>query len=376
MNYLLIVLILFICCLYVLIEKYLPVKNRIFVYSFFSIILSVFFANRELSSPDTIEYVSVFNRSNLSDGLFDRIERFEGGYCALNRIVHQFTANYVILFFLISIFNYLALLYFIKNDERIKIWDKDNSYKAILPVSFLLVYTAYYGLLYNGIVMRACIAIPLVYVSAMKFRQKRFVIGSLAFVASCFFHQASLLALPIVLVYYFNLKIKKKTGIKIVMTLLILYLLGIGQLTSKAVSYVVMFLYNRFPNVSLFWWSYISLAGKNVEGDISLYKLFSFLLLLGFLCFDDREKFTDKHTLISIIGIVILTLFSNLEIMIRLAEYYLVSFCFAIHHCIATKDKTICFKIFGKGFRLPKSPLVLLVSVFYLVIFIRNVVLV
>lgn len=355
-------------------ENSLPIKLRTVLYFLFSLIFSFVFAIRDLKSPDTAEYVSVFNRAVPSDGLFSKIDRFEWGYSALNRIIKIIGCNYQVLFFAVSIISFLLMFSVIKNYCNTKIGETDE--KMNLPLSFLLVYIAYYGLLYNSIVMRGSLAIGLIYFSVVLVNKKKLILAIGLFALALSFHQTAILSLPIMFISFFNIKLSKKTGMKIIVIFLLLYIVGIGNISIKYMFDIIQFLYNKFPNVSLFWWSYLSLSGKNVAtAGISFYRLFCFGILIILLKVDDGKKEMNQHILVSIIGIIILTLFGNLEIIIRLAEYYMISMCFAIYECGINISQSVRIRLLkDKVLIMRRQTFVVIVSCLFYYAFLRNVV--
>lgn len=378
MNYIIISVILFSIIIFVVGEQKRPLLNRKFLYFAYALILSLIFSLRDVTkTADTAEYVSIFIRANISQGLFTRIERYEPGYCAFNRLIKLATNDYRVLFFLISIITYVLFYRFIRKEiNGFNISSNCMTENTDLPLTFLLLYTSYYGLLYNSIVMRACIAICLIYLSASCFQEKRNFWGVVLIVIAISFHQTAVLALPILLIYLFDFRIKKRTAMIITITLLFLYIIGIANITTKFVSNVVSYLYTRFPNSSLLWWSSLSITGKStLNSEISLYRLYSFILLLILMIQNDGDDYVDKNVTIAIIGMGILTLFGNLELMIRLAEYYMIATIFACYKYVSILESSInLLKFKNVTFIVNKTFFIIIISIIYYIVFLRNVI--
>ena len=383
MNYGTITLVFFLCAGFVLVERRMPDRIKIVLYVAFAVMLSVIFALRNPeTTSDTAEYVKVFNKVSIEENWVSRIERFEPGYCFLNRIVKYFTIDYKWLFFIISITIYLLFLKSVKNiteeyKKNANYLGKNRLDSFFYPLSFFLVYTAYFGLLYNSIAIRQGIAIPLIYIACIFSKSNRKIYAGISIIIACLLHQTAILAVPIIVISFLDIEINKRFLSKFVFGMLIFYCLGFSNYTTIFIQYIVKLLYNRFPNVQLFWWSIISIGNKEIiSSGFSIYRLLNYIIVFMLLLFVDGNKKANFYTLISVIGLFIITLFGGLEIVMRLAEYYTVSICLAIYQMLVVSNQCLNFRIFNIKIKVPKSGFILLLSILYYIVFIRNVVLV
>lgn len=376
MNYLIISMILFLCALIVLIERRLTDSIKPSLYFTFSVILSVLFAFRNPeTTSDTTEYIKIFERVSLNENLFRRIERFEPGYCFLNRVVKYFTNDYRCFFFLVSLLSFVLLYYVLKRITKHSSINNEYVDSYFYPISFMLVYISYYGLLYNSIAIREGLAIALVYASYVAATENKKTC-SCAFAASaCLIHQTAILAIPIIIIGLVNIKISKKLLSKIVFGMLVFYTFGFGTVTTSFIQYIVRFLYSHFPGIQLFWWSFISIGEKEVVNvGFSVYRLFSYVVVLMLLTFCDRDENADHFSLVAVIGLGILTLFGGFEIVMRLAEYYMIAICFAIYRMLVIANRSIGLSAFRRTILIPKPFFVITLSALYYIVFLRNVV--
>lgn len=366
MNYLVIFFVYFILLLISNFEHRLRYKKRIVLYFIFTIILSLIFSSREIyTTPDTSEYVEIFGKSYMSDGLFARVERFEGGYCFLNRLVKSLSLNYNALFFFISMFSFSAFYYVIKHLKQ--------ETKTFLPLSFLLLYLPYFGLLYNSIVMRACIAIALLYLASIFMIKKKRLISILTFILGVSMHNSVILAFPILLVVAFNLRFSNRTIRIITLLLLFCYFVGISSFTVGFIYVVLNKLSNIFPELHFVSWSSKTIENAQFSGGISIFRLFLLLLIYVSTLLKPSWEKADVYTTICLIGAVVMVFFGGFGIMSRVAEIFLVSICIMIATHLS--DNTNHLKIYASSSVLviPKFILLGFSSIIFLYVFVVNV---
>lgn len=364
MNFALIFILLIICLFF-------GVNNKVqkFAYFIFAAIFSLIFAFRPSSSPDTAEYIHIFQSINAYDNWFDTIERFEVGYCVLNRIVKFLTDSYECLFFVVSLFNYFV--YYIVLNKVIKEQrnnDKKTVFVAFVPI--LAFYTSYYGLLYNAIALRAGLAISLLYLSFFLLYEKRFLGGIVTFILAPFFHQTAVLALPLVPLFYYRKTIRKNTSFVILFFSFFLYIINIRTFTTSLIPRIADILYSRFPDVPLFWWlSHYTENNKAEEGGISAYMLLNFILTYILIC--NSKKRLDTFGFVYLIGIIIYSLFGNYSLMVRYAEYFLFSVCLS-YGVLFSSYGDIILSSNAYNLRVNRIIFCFIISMLFFIIFLRN----
>lgn len=366
MDYFLISLMLFICTLFGWDSK---VQRP--AYFIIAILFSLVFAFRPKLTPDTPEYIYIFQSVNINDGWFSGFERYEAGYCFLNRVVKSITNRHELLFFLISIINYSAFYYVLNKNIRETKKENSNVKFSYYFVPILAFYTSYYGLLYNSIALRAGIALSLMFVSFSLFYSKKFIYGLVPLVLAIFFHQTALLALPLVLLFYFRLSTNRKNALLILIFSFLIYITNIRVFTSSVIPYIADMLYSRFPDVTIFWWiSHYTEGDMSKVGGISLYMLLCFVLGYILLCNSKKDKI-DTYTFVYVIGLFIHSLFGNYSLMVRFTEYFLFSVCIAFG-TVFTLQQNIKIGLSTRAIVINRSVLLIIISLFYYLIFLRN----
>lgn len=369
MNYVLISGLLLLLSLFAFFEKEMHFKIRAVIYIFFCTVFSVVFALRNpYTTPDTSEYIRVFGVAHYTDGFFSQIERYESGFCAMIRIVKGSFNNYQVLFFLVSIISFIFLLFVVKRVS------KPGDGSSFLPITFLIMYLPYFGLLYNSIVIRACMAISLLYCSAYCIKGGKKSVGVVLYILSVMFHQTMILALPILIIEYCNIRLKKSVAKITLVILFILNILNIGELTTNLLSDITKYLYSHFSQISLLWWANHYLTSKASDGAFSAFRLFLFLLMLFLSSRDDRDDRVSAEVVIGIVGMIILILFGNLSIVSRLSEIYIIAISFEMYRLVSTqRDKFIIELNQNMKLQVPNFVFVFSVSLLFYIIFLRNV---
>lgn len=366
MNYSLIFFIYFVLLIISNLEHRLQYNKRAILYFIFAVLLSLIFSSREiLTTRDTSEYVEIFAKSDISDGLFSRVERFEGGYCFLNRIVKCLSLDYNALFFFISMFSFSAFYYVIKH------YKQDT--KSFLPLSFLALYLPYFGLLYNSIIMRACMAIALIYISSVLMLKQKRLISISFFILSFSVHNSAILALPILLVIAFDLRFKVSTIRKIILILLVCYLVGISSFTTSYINVVLVKLSKIFPDLQFVLWSSKTIENSQFSGGVSMFRIFLLLLIYVSTLLRPRSSKADIYTTSCLIGAVIMVLFGGIEIMGRVSELFLISICFIMTSNFSDNTNVVRIYTYNSVLKIPKFLLLGLSSMFFLYVFAVNV---
>ena len=215
----------------------------------------------------------------------------------INRVVKLFSSNYAVCFFIISFISctliYLSIA--LKNFRQ----DKNKIY----PLSFLVLFMSYYGLLYFSIAIRAGLALALLYLSLRFINRKNFILCLCIFVFSTFIQQSTIFAFPLLILEYFHYGIRRRVCIIILSISLIFYLLGFSRFTSAYVSGIFSYLAMSFPEISILTWSeHYADTVKNSE--ISLFTLYYIAILFFLVARTTQTKITG-YTLYGIIGLLI-----------------------------------------------------------------------
>ena len=368
MNQYMITILLLVCVVFASIEHRTHPKFRVSVYFISAFLFSLLFAFRNpITTRDTAVYVEIFQRSAFDGNWFSRIDRYEGGYCFLNRIVHLFTDNPVVLFFLISIVGYCIL--FCVLDIT-----KEKSTSCFYPISFICLYTSYFGQLYNGIVMRACLAISFVYLSCAYFSQKKIFTGILTYILACSFHQSAILAFLLPIIFYKGISISKNKAYILTALLLIAYLMGVSSYTSQFLSSSINLLTSQFPSIQLFRWGQLMIEerGFDIEASVALSRIFYFFLLF-FIIKNETHRECGGYVISSIVALFILTFFGNFSLTVRVADYYLIAIIFAFIRLLSQKRVNLNL-ISSPKIIINSTIILVLVSVFFSYLFLSNVV--
>lgn len=238
------------CYLYMYTEKKIKYSQRKYVVFALIILSSLLFAFRPEDSKDVQGYINGFiNAENISIMNISFLHKYNGyelGYIYLMRIFKIICNNFRVFFFVIAFSGIVLACYslaFIANQEYLK---KD---RIMLRGGTLAFYISNFGLLYNGISVRAgfSMAIGLYAVTLFLRRRKIHLIAGLLLLFLAFTMQrSSALFIIILLVFFLMPELNKKTHFMLWIIFGILMFSGIanngydfisGQLNSFLVRY-------------------------------------------------------------------------------------------------------------------------------------------
>ena len=344
-------------------------KLQNLIYFLFAIIFSIIFANRDfITTADTLNYVELFSTATADDGWFTMIERYEPGFCFFIRVVRLFTEDYRVLFFIISFFNFSVFFYVVK---FFAIQFVNSDYR-IIKVPFLIfftLYSSYYGILYNSVVMRGSMAMAFFFLASISLYNHKIIKGIVLYLFSVSFHQTVLLTLPLLFLFYFHFSMSPKFLNIVFYTSFILYVLNIRELLVNGIGGLFFFLYDKFPEVPLFWWAYHYVDNGDLNSFISLYMLATYFFI--FVIIKTLGKIDRVNVLycLPVLGLAFNSIFGSMSIFTRATDYLLIPLCVSFT-VIASYNKE--FKL-GTSLNLPNYVFLLFAVSLYYFIFLHNV---
>ncbi|MEG6612847.1 EpsG family protein [Pseudoclostridium thermosuccinogenes] len=314
------VLLMGISALFLLLSVYVKVNDKV-LSGVYIIIASLFAANRDLSIPDTLAYIQLFENLN-----FDFISMLsntymEPGYIALSILVKFiFGNNYKILFFIITFFNMFLIkagvYYFYESAfNENGAFEQKRNIKYTIP---LVLYFMTYGYVFNFITIRTGIAFSLVFLAISLYKKSK-VKSLFLYVLSINFHNSALLmlcSLPFLLA-----KKQKKEALYYSWIALIIPLSVIGY---KNV--VINLFFTIVNKVSFLASRFHAYTNENVIVDQKgAFIRLAVFIVLGFVglksCDNEQHYYIIKTYLL---GLTIFALFINLSIVGRIVELFLV----------------------------------------------------
>lgn len=344
-------------------------KRQTEFYYLFAIIFSLVFANRDFNTADTLNYVELFQSASIEDGWFAMIDRYEFGYCFVNRFLKVFTNDYRCLFFVISFSNYVTIYYIVKwfvenlpHEELIK--SRDGAFM----MTFTL-YSSYYGLLYNSIVMRGCVAMSFFFLACISLYNHKIIKGVILYLLSVSFHQTALLTIPLLFLFYYHFSIQKKTGLICLFLSFLIYIINLRAVLANGIGGIFQILYVKFPDIPLFWWAYHYVDNGDLNSFVSLYMLFSYLLVFVLISTSSDKGKLNIILCLPIIGLAFNAILGSMSIFTRASDYMLIFICFAY----AYNTSYYRFIKIGKKVTIPKYPFIFMTVLLYYYVYLHNV---
>lgn len=322
-------------------NKRIEVLFLTIIFLFFTIILAIFIANRDVTvGEDTLNYITLYQEiiDNSDSAINELIFIF------LSKFTELFNSSYQLLFFLISFISILTYISFIYLSFSVFNFE-DNSKIMILTILVfgLSLFSIFYWNTQLNII-RSGLAIPFLFISlyfAYLRNKKNFIIF---YILSILSHTSTIIFLPFILLLY----IKNSKIMKIYLFLSFIYVTEIGEkiffaltnLFSKldAISYYLSYATENneykagvridfFLFTTFFYLILYVIQKRNREFDL-LFKMYSILffpfLCIGFISYSDR-------LLINVWNLIPLVLISGIFYKIKLStEYYLLAIPFLI----------------------------------------------
>ena len=286
------------------IERKIKYSQRKFVIFVLIILSSLLFAFRPEDSKDMYGYINGFiNAENIPITNISFLQKYNGyelGYIYLMRIFKIICDNFRVFFFVVSFMGVILSCYSLTFIANQKYPNKDI---IVLGGGTLAFYISNFGLLYNGISVRAGLSMAIGLYAVTFFLRKRkiyFILGLLLLFVAFTMQRSSALFIIILLVFFLMPELNKKIHFMLWIIFGILMFSGIanngydfisGQLNSFLVRYDISG-YTSFLDSS-------DLAfGLR---DIYLWIIYLFLILIA-----NREKSVQKCLNIVMIGTLII----------------------------------------------------------------------
>ena len=314
---------------FALIEINSKINNFKWIYFIFVFLLSILFALRSDLTPDTAIYINAYKNINLFNLIYTNIKEFEFGYIlfmALNKFV--LGDDYRIFFFLVSIFGY-TLIFFSSNEISDYLKSQKRYHMLILAL-----YTSFYGIYYQGIVMRGGVAIALFSYSIMLFLNKKYCFSIVFYLLTFLFHKSAIFTVPVIYILLHNFNIRnirqKKYYVFIVIFLLFIACYSVPGFRPNLLNFVSKYV----GNIPFFYKFYAYIEHGNYGARIEFKSLYYMLLAFMFV----RENIIDvnfnKLINIYIFGVYLSVIIGQFENINRLLDYYRVLYVYIYIYCI------------------------------------------
>lgn len=326
MNILLIICLLLLGLILVLAEK---TGKAPLAWIPFAIFYCFVIATRSILTPDTIAYVNYYNSLNVNSVNFEN-SKFEIGFQLLTTLIKAITtSDYLFYFYLLALLNVVVIVLSIRNLYIICA----NEGKRIGVISYvfpLLLYISYFGILYNGIVLRAGLAISFViyasticYLNISTFSKVIKVFFFL--VIACSFHRTSIIALLVFFVFLFTKEYSQRKYLCILLIIIIVYISNVGD--SVTPFFIDVDLLTSFSEYrALDGISKINsyLVREGVNSGFSL--KYSFFMLLGgfYICKPFATKIFYKYLNVFLCGMFIYAVFHKVDYLGRGLDFFLI----------------------------------------------------
>lgn len=296
-------------------------KTSKVVYWILTIMFAMICATRGTITQDTIPYIDAFNSVStnfLYKSAQDTPQGFELGYTVLMQISKIIFGNsYKIFFFIVVVINYFLL--YISYKKLCKIIND----KGKLIITFFCLYTSYFGVYYNAIVLRAGLAISLIIYASVLLLDKKYILVFCMLWLSIKMHDSAILGILPIAILLFKLNFSK---ISYRVFLTVLLIIHVFQLN-------ISFMYKMLPPITSFVMTHNSmqvfrsyLLNFSITEGISLKLIF--FILIGYLFtlfkFDTDELTFKKYVNVYYFGLLIAVLFSGLDVFSRISDFCLV----------------------------------------------------
>lgn len=303
--------------LYIQLEPFIKLKERKYVMGLFVVFFSVLMAIRPTDTKDTMNYINAFSdfQSGQTYGinLLQKYNGFELGYIYLNRIFKIFSNNYRVFFFIITIAGVTLTIVALK-----RLCCKTEQNEKYLFGLIFSAYISYFGLLYNGISLRAGLAIGLG-LTAVNWMIENKLVEALIFILLAVSIQRSAFLFVII---YFVIKffplLKMKVHLLIWFVMGIFLFNGIGSSILILVSNMLSNIISRY-NISGFG-AYLA----ELEAGIGLRDVYLWLLYGVLILFMNYSEYYMRYLNVIMIGTLIVVFLHDIRAIARIHDMFFV----------------------------------------------------
>lgn len=196
--------------LYIKVEPRISCKDRIYVIWGLIILFSLLMATRPLETPDTAGYAQNFYLIQPGHkypvNFLQKYMGYEFGYVYLISFFRLFCNNHSVFFFLTAFIGTSFMIFGLKN-----LSDKISSGNNKMYAPVFAIYISCFGLLYNGISIRAGLSMGLGIMAINLVLERRWVWGIMLFFIAFTMQRSAVLFLPIYFALKFIPGLKRKT---------------------------------------------------------------------------------------------------------------------------------------------------------------------
>ena len=304
-------------------EKYIKFTQRKFYLWVLLLAFCIILALRPESTPDTIAYIYSFQSIDVGDFIFANILQkyyiygvgLEVGYVNLVKIFKLFSDDYRFFFFFTALTGIFTAT-----------WGLTELYKKIVPsnqysgyTQIFALYVACYGLLYNGITLRAGIAMGLGIYSVGLLLNGGKKQPSILLFLGFLIHRSAILYLVIYLAIKYLPLIPQRVHILIWVLIGVLY---IGDWNLVLMQSFNSFLFSMFSDIG------ISSSGYLLEigGQMGLTDMFMWLIYGFFILFDLKQSYYRRYLNVIMIGAILILLMHGVRAISRAYDmFYMLS---------------------------------------------------
>ena len=359
MNLILLTIIFILATMFAIAEINFSGKNYSLLYFIFAIIISLIFSFRGLYTPDTFAYVDAYKNIDLFNIVNTNIRNFEFGFILLMSIIKYIFGNeYKIFFFFTSIISYI-IIYFSLTDIFLLSKSKGKYYMLAM-----ILYSSFYGIYYQGIVLRAGLAILFYYYSIIQLIKGKYIKFFCLCIISVLFHKSILFVLTMPFIFLYKKEHSNKFYNIIILLILCfafakLYLFISPVLLIQMKNFIAFFnSLNKFE---------IYLRIGNLANRLEYKSIY--YILIGFILVNQKIKNTSYKKLINIyiFGLIISVTIGSFNNINRILDLYRILYVYIFVYAVSY------YSIFYKSKKLYYSIITIIFVVFNYIIFYSNI---
>lgn len=301
--------------LYLQIEPLIKQNEKKYLCGLFIIVFSLLMAIRPINTKDTLNYINGFNKSQSISihgiNFFQKYDGFEWGYIYLNRLFRNFSDNYRLFFFLITIvgitLSVCALVYLARKAGVCEI----NMFSLIFSV-----YISYFGILYNGISVRAGLSMGLGLVALICMLDNKWIKSLVFILLAVSIQRAAFLFVVIYFIIRFFPILKMKIHLFIWFVLGIILFGGGGSRVLIFVSKILNSIIIKF-HISGFG-AYLA----ELDVGVGIRDIYLWLLYGIFIFFMCNSQYYMKYLNVILVGTLIVVFLHDIRAIARVYDMF------------------------------------------------------
>ena len=303
------------------------------IYWIIAAMLSVVIGLRDFSVQDTENYAALYSGITAFDLSSISLFSFEPGFQYYTHFLKKIAGgNLNGYFFLLALTNYVFIYFALNNWGK---WHTPDN-KKLNSVLFLVLYSSFFGMFYNAIVVRAGLALSILLLatsllSKSQLNYKDLFFAGCFFVVALSFHYSSFLGIVACVIYRIGGRKSSKIYIIIWNLLFLIFILRLSPYVVYILLGGIISVFGMFDGTDLAKYSYYLDELYKLTYAIPYRGVFYFVIGWFFIHYKTNNILYYKALNVYLVGLLGTALFYSIEQISRITDYFLIYSIFLLY---------------------------------------------